>query len=115
LDAENLGMLVLKKLACSVLSYVWVALLSVAANAADPVGQVTTFASIQAPGQPEGIAIDPVDGGVWSGSNHAKSNVVIWHHAVDGALLQTFEENGPSRDLRHLCRSARMHNWTQTV
>jgi sugar lactone lactonase YvrE len=65
------------------------------------VGQVSTFAKIPAPGQPEGIAIDPSDGSVWSGSNKAHSKAVIWHHASDGTLLQTYEVQGHSDKASH--------------
>lgn len=74
---------------------------SVSSQAAGPVGQVSTFAHIPAPGQPEGIAIDPKDGSVWSGSNKAKSKAVIWHHAADGTLLQTYELIGHSDQAIH--------------
>lgn len=64
-------------------------------------GTVSTFAKIPAPGQPEGIAVDPRDGSVWSGSNKARSKAVIWHHAADGTLLHTYEVMGHSDKAIH--------------
>jgi CubicO group peptidase (beta-lactamase class C family)/sugar lactone lactonase YvrE len=47
-------------------------------------------AMVPAPGQPEGIAVDPVDGSVWVTSNQEKAEVVVWHFSVEGELLETY-------------------------
>lgn len=74
-----------------------------AAAAVDPpsldVGAVRLFAKIPDPGQPEGVAVDPRDGSVWTGSNRGYRTGVLWHYAADGTLLRTYqlEGQGPAK------------------
>lgn len=53
-------------------------------------GQARDFAHVPLPGQPEGIAIDPTDGSVWTGSNRPNSSADVWHYDAAGRLLQTY-------------------------
>jgi CubicO group peptidase (beta-lactamase class C family) len=47
-------------------------------------------AMVPAPGQPEGIAVDPVDGSFWVSSNQEKAQVVVWHFSAEGELIETY-------------------------
>ncbi|WP_415971948.1 SMP-30/gluconolactonase/LRE family protein [Rhodococcus sp. 077-4] len=53
-------------------------------------GQTRDIAVVPLPGQPEGMAIDPEDGSIWSGSNRPNSSADVWHWDADGRLLETF-------------------------
>ena len=53
-------------------------------------GQTRDIAVVPLPGQPEGIAVDPEDGSIWSGSNRPNSAADVWHWAADGSLLATY-------------------------
>lgn len=52
-------------------------------------GQTRDVASVPGPGQPEGIAVDPQDGSVWSGSNRPYSSGTLWHWDSAGTLIDT--------------------------
>lgn len=60
--------------------------------APEPVGygQTRDIAVVPLPGQPEGMAVDPVDGSIWSGSNRPNSAADVWHWDSDGRLLDTY-------------------------
>ncbi|MGB3773115.1 MAG: hypothetical protein WBA00_18415 [Rhodococcus sp. (in: high G+C Gram-positive bacteria)] len=62
-------------------------------------GDGRTLTQVPLPGQPEGIAVDPEDGSVWSGSNRPLSPGVVWHHDRFGALLATYELEGHEPDI----------------
>lgn len=64
-------------------------------------GSAGTFATVPEPGQPEGIAVDPRDGSVWTGSNRPEAGVVVWHYAADGTLLRTYPIFGHAGDAAH--------------
>lgn len=53
-------------------------------------GQTRDITVVPLPGQPEGIAVDPEDGSIWSGSNRPNSSADVWHWSADGALLATY-------------------------
>lgn len=53
-------------------------------------GQTRDIAVVPLPGQPEGMAVDPVDGSLWSGSNRPNSSADVWHWDSDGRLLATY-------------------------
>jgi CubicO group peptidase (beta-lactamase class C family) len=53
----------------------------------NPLKVVTT---VPAPGQPEGIAVDPIDGSFWVTSNQEKTQVVAWHFSAEGELIETY-------------------------
>lgn len=59
-------------------------------------GDARVLTHIPAPGQPEGIAVDPHDGSFWTGSNRGFADGVLWHHAADGSLLRTYRLTGHS-------------------
>jgi CubicO group peptidase (beta-lactamase class C family) len=42
------------------------------------------------PGQPEGIAVDPVDGSLWVTSNQEQAQAVVWHFSMQGELIETY-------------------------
>jgi CubicO group peptidase (beta-lactamase class C family) len=58
--------------------------------------RLKVVAKIPSPGQPEGIAVDPVDGSFWVTSNQEKASVVAWHFSPDGELLETYPVLGHS-------------------
>lgn len=64
-------------------------------------GDVRTLARVPAPGQPEGIAVDPRDGSFWTGSNRARSRAVVWHFARGGRLLKRYVVRGHDRTAAH--------------
>lgn len=53
-------------------------------------GQTRDIAVVPLPGQPEGIAVDPDDGSIWSGSNRPNSSADVWHWDAGGRLLETY-------------------------
>ena len=53
-------------------------------------GQTRDIAVVPLPGQPEGMAVDPADGSIWSGSNRPYSAADVWHWDADGHLLETY-------------------------
>ncbi|WP_156148980.1 SMP-30/gluconolactonase/LRE family protein [Rhodococcus sp. MEB064] len=63
-------------------------------------GDARTFAELPLPGQPEGIAVDPRDGSVWTGSNRPRSAGAVWHHDRSGALIGTYDlvDHSPSAE-----------------
>ncbi|NKY24953.1 hypothetical protein NG2371_01181 [Nocardia gamkensis] len=68
-------------------------MLSSTARATDdlqPAGPLKVLAHVPQPGKPEGIAVDPHDGSIWTGSNRANSEAVLWHFDRDGNLLRTY-------------------------
>jgi hypothetical protein len=64
-------------------------------------GQARTFARVPDPGQPEGIAVDPDDGSVWTGSNRARAAAALWHYAADGTLLRRYDLRGHAAGADH--------------
>ncbi len=64
-------------------------------------GGARTFSELPLPGQPEGIAVDPSDGSVWTGSNRPRSTGTVWHHDGSGALIGTYDLVGHSPDAEH--------------
>ncbi|MFY2789378.1 SMP-30/gluconolactonase/LRE family protein [Rhodococcus sp. MALMAid1271] len=53
-------------------------------------GQTRDIAVVPLPGQPEGMAVDPGDGSIWSGSNRPNSSADVWHWDSEGRLLRTY-------------------------
>jgi sugar lactone lactonase YvrE len=47
-------------------------------------------AKVPPPGQPEGIAVDPVDGSFWVSSNQENAQAVVWHFSAEGELIETY-------------------------
>ena len=88
------GVLVLALMA----SYLSGAVVAAPGAAAEPLtvdgslgyGQTRDIAVVPLPGQPEGMAVDPVDGTIWSGSNRPNSSADVWHWGSDGSLIQTY-------------------------
>jgi CubicO group peptidase (beta-lactamase class C family) len=51
---------------------------------------IKLVAMVPAPGQPEGIAVDPEDGSFWVTSNQEEAQVVVWHFSAEGELMETY-------------------------
>jgi CubicO group peptidase (beta-lactamase class C family) len=58
-------------------------------------------ATVPEPGQPEGIAVDPVDGSFWVTSNQEEAQVVVWHFSAEGELIETHQIEKHSNTARH--------------
>jgi sugar lactone lactonase YvrE len=85
---------------CTVVAAVAAAALLLSAPvAAEPVsplayGQTRDITVVPLPGQPEGMAVDPADGSLWSGSNRPFSSADVWHWDASGRLLRTYSLAG---------------------
>lgn len=91
-SAAGLARRTLLLLAVAAAPLAWV---PVAGHAADlPVGDAAVVAMIPQPGQPEGLAVDPADGSIWTGSNRPYRAGTLWHLSAEGTLLRTYELGG---------------------
>jgi sugar lactone lactonase YvrE len=63
--------------------------------------QLNLVARVPEPGQPEGIAVDPVDGSFWVTSNQEQADVVVWHFSAQGELMETHPIMDHSNTARH--------------
>ncbi|OZD06983.1 hypothetical protein CH275_07185 [Rhodococcus sp. 06-235-1A] len=92
MNGRRIGFLVLTLMA----SWISGAVVTAPEVAAEPLdgsldyGQTRDIAVVPLPGQPEGMAVDPEDGSIWSGSNRPNSSADVWHWAADGSLLETY-------------------------
>ncbi|GHP18079.1 hypothetical protein RN2511_028150 [Rhodococcus sp. NKCM2511] len=92
MNGRRIGVLVLTVMASCISG----AVVTAPGVAAEPLagsldyGQTRDIAVVPLPGQPEGMAVDPEDGSIWSGSNRPNSSADVWHWDADGRLLATY-------------------------